>query len=78
MRTSAFKAIATAALTAGLEIDCDRKKPSAAWLLLAAAGAAGVTAAVLATPSENSDSSTGGGVGINAASFGAPPASPSR
>jgi len=67
---------AAAALT-GLEIDCDKKKPSAAWLLLAAAGAAGITAAVLATPSENSDTA-GAGAGTGTTPFGAPPASPSR
>jgi hypothetical protein len=64
---------AAGALT-GLNIDCDKKKPSAAWLLLAAAGAAGVTAAVLASPDDSADSTAGVGV----ASFGAPPASPSR
>ena len=64
---------ATNALT-GIEIDCDRKKPSAAWLLLAAAGAAGITAAVVASPSDANDS----GAGLSAASFAAPPASPSR
>ena len=56
----------------GLNIDCDKKKPSAAWLLLAAAGAAGITAAVLATP-DNADST-----GATVAGFAAPPASPSR
>ena len=65
---------AASALT-GLEIDCDKKKPSAAWLLLAAAGAAGITAAVLASPADNTDSS---GAGVGVASFAAPPASPSR
>ena len=64
---------ATNALT-GINIDCDRKKPSAAWLLLAAAGAAGVTAAIVATPPSEADS----GVVLNAASFAAPPASASR
>jgi len=64
---------ATNALT-GVEIDCDRKKPSAAWLLLAAAGAAGITAAVVASPTEEGDS----GAGVSPASFAAPPASPSR
>ena len=67
-----------AAAVTNLEINCNRKTPSAAWLLLGAAGAAGITAAVLATPSEDSDAAGAGGVGINAASFGAPPASPSR
>jgi hypothetical protein len=66
---------ASAALT-GVEIDCDKKKPSAAWLLLGAAGAAGITAAVLASPSDNSNSNTG--ATGNVAAFGAPPASPSR
>jgi len=59
----------------GVSIDCDKKKPSAAWLLLAAAGAAGVTAAVIATPSDNTPSDT---PGLSAASFSATPASPSR
>jgi hypothetical protein len=65
---------ATTALT-GVEIDCDKKKPSAAWLLLAAAGAAGVTAAVLAAPGDNTNANAN--AGASAASQSAP-ASPSR
>jgi len=58
-----------------VSIDCDKKKPSAAWLLLAAAGAAGVSAAVLATPAEDNVSTT---PALTAASFSSTPASPSR
>lgn len=58
-----------------VSIDCDKKKPSQAWLLLAAAGAAGVTAAVLATPAADNVSTT---PALSAASFSSTPASPSR
>lgn len=58
-----------------VSIECDRKRPSSAWLLLAAAGAAGVTAAVLAIPSDASGSTD---PALNAAFFSSTPASPSR
>ena len=52
-----------------VEIDCDRKRPPVAWILLGAAGAAGITAGVLASQSNETPTPT---------TFAAPPASPSR
>ncbi len=39
-----------ATFLSNVSIDCHRERPSAAWLLLGAAAAAGITAAVLAAP----------------------------
>jgi hypothetical protein len=39
--------LAATAAMANIEIDCHRREPLAAWLLVGAAGAAGVTAAVV-------------------------------
>jgi len=60
----------------GISIDCDKKKPSAAWLLLAATGAAGVSAAVLSTSDDSNSSNTN--TAPTAATFFSTPASPSR